>query len=173
MVAYGEHQALAKRLIEQSCIKQRIAPGQLTLHADRGSSMKSKVVAQLMADLGVTKTHSRPHVSNDNPYSESQFKTLKYSPAFPDRFGSIEDSRSFCQDFFPWYNQEHRHLGIGLMTPEQVHYHLANQLTENRAAVLKAAFERNPRRFKGKLPLPPVLPKAVWINRPSNDDMRV
>jgi putative transposase len=173
MVAYREHQALAKRLIEQSCIKQGIAPGQLTVHADRGSSMKSKVVAQLMADLGVAKTHSRPHVSNDNPYSESQFKTLKYSPAFPDRFGSIEDSRSFCQDFFPWYNQEHRHSGIGLMTPEQVHYHLANLLTENRSAVLKAAFERNPRRFKGKLPKPPELPKAVWINRPSSDDMRV
>jgi putative transposase len=173
MVAYGEHQALAKRLIEQSCIKQRIAPGQLTLHADRGSSMKSKVVAQLMADLGVTKTHSRPHVSNDNPYSESQFKTLKYCPAFPDRFGSIEDSRSFCQNFFPWYNQEHRHSGIGLMTPEYVHYNLANQLTENRSAVLKAAFEKNPRRFKGKLPQPPELPKAVWINRPSSDGMRV
>jgi putative transposase len=173
MVAYREQKALAKRLIEQTCIKQEIAPGQLTIHADRGSSMKSKVVAQLMADLGVTKTHSRPHVSNDNPYSEAQFKTLKYCPAFPDRFGSIEDARSFCQDFFTWYNKEHRHSGIGLMTPEQVHYGLANQLTKHRSTVLKAAFERNPQRFKGKLPQPPEPPKAVWINRPSSDAVGV
>jgi putative transposase len=104
MVAHREQKALAKRLIEESCRKQLIVPGQLTVHADRGSSMKSKVVAQMLADLGVTKTHSRPHVSNDNPYSEAQFKTLKYCPQFPERFGSIQDSRSFCQDFFPWYN---------------------------------------------------------------------
>ena len=129
--------------------------------------MKSKVVAQLMADLGITKTHSRPHVSNDNPYSEAQFKTLKYCPAFPDRFGSIEDARVFCQDFFSWYNREHRHSGIGLMTPEQVHYGLAEQLTEYRSKVLEAAFDRNPRRFKGKLPQPPEIPRAVWINKPS------
>ena len=115
----------------------------MTIHADRGSSMKSKVVAQLMADLGVTKTHSRPHVSNDNPYSEAQFKTLKYCPAFPDRFGSIQDARVFCQDFFSWYNREHRHSGIGLMPPEQVHYGLAEQLTEYRCNVLKAAFARS------------------------------
>jgi putative transposase len=169
MVAYGEQKALAKRLIEQSCIKQRIAPGQLTIHADRGSSMKSKVVAQLMADLGVTKTHSRPHVSNDNPYSEAQFKTLKYCPAFPERFGSIQDARVFCQDFFRWYNQEHRHSGIGLMTPEQIHYGLAEQLTEYRSMVLKTAFDKNSQRFKGKLPLPPEIPKAVWINKPSRE----
>jgi putative transposase len=173
MIAHREQKALAKRLIEQSCIKQDIAPGQLSIHADRGSSMKSKVVAQLMADLGVTKTHSRPHVSNDNPYSESQFKTLKYCPAFPARFGSIQDSRSFCQDFFTWYNKEHRHSGIGLMTPEHVHYGLANQLTEHRSAVLRAAFESNPQRFKGKLPQPPELPQAVWINRPASDDALV
>jgi putative transposase len=173
MVAHTEQKALAKRLIEQSCISQRIPPGQLTVHADRGSSMKSKVVAQLMADLGITKTHSRPHVSNDNPYSESQFKTLKYCPAFPDRFGSIQDARSFCQDFFPWYNKEHRHCGIGLMAPEHVHYGLADQLTEYRLTVLRAAFEKNPRRFKGKLPQPPELPKAAWINRPSSDQVGV
>ena len=173
MVAHREQQSLAKRLIEQSFMKQNIVPGQLTIHADRGSSMKSKVVAQLMADLGVTKTHSRPHVSNDNPYSESQFKTLKYRPAFPDRFGSIQDSRSFCQEFFHWYNKEHRHSGIGLMTPENVHYGLAKRLKEQRSTVLLAAFERNPHRFKGKIPQPPELPEAAWINKPSSNDVVV
>jgi len=166
MVAHCEQQALAKHLIEQSCIKQAIISGQLTIHADRGASMKSKVVAQLLADLGVTKTHSRPHVSNDNPYSESQFKTLKYYPAFPDRFGSIQDCRFFCQDFFRWYNKEHRHSGIGLMTPESVHYGLAEPLNEHRKKVLRAAFRKNPNRFKGKIPQPPNLPKAAWINPP-------
>ena len=173
MVAHTEQKALAKRLIEQSCINQNIAPGQLTIHADRGSSMKSKVVAQLMADLGVTKTHSRPHVSNDNPYSESQFKTLKYCPAFPDRFGSIQDARSFCQGFFTWYNKEHCHSGIGLMTPESVHYGLAEGIFTTRSTVLAEAYEKHPNRFKGKLPQPPELPKAVWINRPSSDGMGV
>ena len=122
MVAMRESAELAKRLIEASCIKQNIAPGQLTLHADRGTSMSSKPVAFLLADLGVTKTHSRPHVSNDNPYSESQFRTLKYRPEFPDRFGCIQDSRAFCQGFFRWYNEEHRHSGVGLLTPAMVHY---------------------------------------------------
>jgi putative transposase len=173
MVAHCEQQALATHLIEQSCTKQAIVPGQLTIHADRGASMKSKVVAQLLADLGVTKTHSRPHVSNDNPYSESQFKTLKYYPAFPDRFGSIQDSRSFCQDFFRWYNKEHRHSGIGLMTPESVHYGLAEPLYEHRKTVLRAAFKKNPNRFKGKIPQPPKLPKAAWINPPSSATIRV
>ena len=167
MVAHREQKALAKRLIEQSCLKQQIEPGQLTLHADRGSSMKSKVVAQLLADLGVTKTHSRPHVSNDNPYSESQFRTLKYCPQFPQRFGSIEDSRAFCQDFFSWYNKEHRHSGIALMTPEKVHYGLADQISCYRASVLASAFEKYPNRFKNKIPVPDTLPKAVWINPPS------
>jgi putative transposase len=128
MVAHREQQALAKRLISQSCQKQRIKADELTLHADRGSSMTSKLVAQLLADLGVTKTHSRPHVSNDNPFSEAQFKTLKYCPKFPQRFGCIEDSRAFCQDFFGWYNKEHRHSGIALMTLEQVHYGLAEEV---------------------------------------------
>jgi putative transposase len=173
MVAHCEQQALATHLIEQSCIKQAIVPGQLTIHADRGASMKSKVVAQLLADLGVTKTHSRPHMSNDNPYSESQFKTLKYYPAFPDRFGSIQDSRSFCQDFFRWHNKEHRHSGIGLMTPESVHYGLVEPLYEHRKTVLRAAFEKNPNRFKGKVPQPPKLPKAAWINPPSSVAMGV
>jgi len=173
MVAHREQDALAKRLIEQSCIKQGIEPGQLTVHADRGSSMKSKVVAHLLADLGITKTHSRPHVSNDNPYSESQFKTLKYCPAFPARFGSIQDARAFCQPFFNWYNKEHRHSGIALMTPEQVHYGLNKQVFDFRLKVLLKAFRRNPMRFKGKVPKPYDLPEAVWINRPSTDEIRV
>ena len=122
MVAPRETAELAKRLIADTCQKQGIIAGTLTIHADRGTSMTSKPVALLMADLGVTKTHSRPHVSDDNPYSESQFKTLKYRPEFPERFGSIEDSRAFGQTFFPWYNQEHHHSGIALLTPEMLHY---------------------------------------------------
>ena len=173
MVAHREQKSLAKRLIEETYIKQNIGPDQLTIHADRGSSMKSKVVAQLMADLGITKTHSRPHVSNDNPYSESQFKTLKYCPAFPDRFGCIQDSRSFCRNFFPWYNKEHRHSGIGLMTPESIHYGLAERLNEKRSIVLRAAFQKNPQRFKGKIPQPPEIPTAVWINKPESENIRV
>ncbi len=148
-------------------------PGQLTVHADRGPSMKSKVVAQLLADLGVTKTHGRPHVSNDNPYSESQFKTLKYRPKFPDRFGSIQDTSAFCQPFFNWYNKEHRHSGIALMTPEQVHYGQGKKVFEFRSQVLSKAFRKNPIRFKGKMPKPCELPKAVWINRPPTDEIRV
>ena len=132
MIAHHESSALAKRLIAETCEKQNVQPGQLTIHADRGSSMKSKPVALLLADLGVTKTHSRPYVSDDNPYSESQFKTLKYRPGFPDRFGSIQDARSFCREFFPWYNREHRHSGIGLMTPEMVHYGKAEQVSSQR-----------------------------------------
>jgi len=171
MVAHREQKALAKRLIEQSFLKQGIEPGQLTLHADRGSSMKSKAVALLLSDLGVTKTHSRPHVSNDNPYSESQFRTLKYCPQFPQRFGSIQDSRSFCQDFFSWYNKEHRHSGIALMTPENVHYGFAEQITRHRASVLASAFSQHPNRFKNKIPVPDILPKAVWINPPSTQNI--
>ncbi len=166
MVAHREQKSLAKRLIADSCSKQNIQPEQLTLHADRGASMKSKDVAFLLADLGVTKTHSRPHVSNDNPYSESAFKTLKYCPKFPDRFGSIQDARSFCRDFFNWYNKEHRHSGIALMTPEQVHYGLSDQIRSSRQATLDAAFQKHSHRFKGKRPEPHKLPEAVWINKP-------
>jgi putative transposase len=170
MVAHREQTALAKRLMQQSCIKQNIEPGQLTIHADRGSSMKSKGVAELLVDMGVIKTHSRPHVSNDNPYSEAHFKTLKYCPQFPDRFGCIQDARAFCKDFFTWYNQEHRHTGIGLVTPEQVHYGMANQIYESRTEVLQSAFERSPLRFKGKMPKPPKLPQAAWINKPKEEN---
>lgn len=173
MVAHREQDALAKRLIEHSCIKQNIQAGQLTIHADRGSSMHSKTVAYLLADLGVTKTHSRPHVSNDNPYSESQFKTLKYCPEFPDRFGSIQDARTFCHPFFHWYNKEHRHSGIALMTPEQVHYGMAKKVFELRSQVLSAAFDNHPLRFKGTIPKPFTLPEATWINKPSADQIGV
>jgi len=131
--------------------------------------MKSKGVAHLLVDLGVTKTHSRPHVSNDNPYSEAQFKTLKYCPQFPNHFGCIEDARVFCQDFFGYYNKEHRHSGIGLITPEQLHYGLAQDVYDQRCIILKNAFGKNPERFKGKIPLPPALPEAAWINKPKQE----
>jgi putative transposase len=169
MVAHRESAALAERLIRDTCTKQGIFPGQLKIHADRGSSMTSKVVAHLLADLGVTKTHSRPHVSNDNPYSESQFKTLKYRPDFPARFGSIEDARAFCQGFFRWYNQEHHHSGIGMLTPEMVHYGLAQEVMDARRQVLMAAYAAHPERFVRKPPQPPILPGAAWINPPERE----
>ena len=140
MVAHRESAALAKRLIQETCEKQHIQQKQLILHADRGSSMRSKAVAHLLADLGVTKTHSRPHVSNDNPFSESQFKTLKYNQGFPERFGSIQHARAFCRNFFAWYNSVHKHSGIALMTPEQVHYGLADDIFQKRTmAAIPAA----------------------------------
>jgi putative transposase len=166
MVAHRESASLAKRLLEDTCEKQGIVDGQLTVHADRGTSMRSKTVAFLLADLGVTKTHSRPHVSNDNPYSESQFKTLKYRPEFPARFGSIQDSRGFCQSFFPWYNTEHHHSGIGWMTPEDVHYGRAAAIFEARQRVLADAYANHPERFVRKPPTPPPIPSAAWINPP-------
>jgi putative transposase len=166
MVAPAESAALAEKLIKETCIKQQIGRDQLTIHADRGSSMKSKPVAFLLADMGITKTHSRPYTSDDNPYSESQFKTLKYRPDFPERFGCIEDSRSHCQDFFPWYNKEHRHSGIGLLTPEAMHYGLAKDVRKAREEVLRIAYEAHPERFVRKVPAPPVVPEAAWINKP-------
>jgi len=166
MVAYRESAHLAKRLIEQTVERQQIEPGKLTLHADRGSSMTSKPVAFLLAELGVTKTHSRPHVSNDDPYSESQFKTLKYRPEFPERFGSYQDARGFCGEFFPWYNHEHHHSGLGFLTPSEVHFGQATKRQERRALVLRSAFEKNPERFVRGLPTPPALPEQVWINKP-------
>ena len=169
MVAHREQDALARRLIEETCLKQRIQPGQLTIHADRGSSMTSRTVAHLLSDLGITKTHSRPHVSDDNPYSESQFKTMKYCPAFPGRFGSIQDSHPFCQGFFPWYNKEHCHSGIGLMPPESLHHGLAEDIIKARSTVLAEAYEKHPSRFKGRMPNLPALPQAVWINKPIFD----
>jgi putative transposase len=166
MLAHGESAALAKRLIDETRSKQGIVPGQLTLHADRGSSMKSHGVALLLASLGITKTHSRPHVSNDNPYSEAQFKTLKYRPAFPGRFGSIQDARAHCHVFFPWYNTEHHHVGLGLLTPADVHHGLAEQRVAARATVLATAYAAHPERFSAGPPAPAAMPTEVWINPP-------
>jgi putative transposase len=169
LLAEQESARLAEQLIAASCDRQGIAPGQLTVHSDRGPAMTSKPVALLLADLGVTKSHSRPHVSNDNPFSESQFKTMKYRPEFPDRFGSLEHGRSHCGDFFPWYNTEHHHVGLGLFTPHDVHYGLAEAKREQRARVLAEAFARNPERFPNGRPQPKAVPSAVWINPPVND----
>jgi putative transposase len=169
MLAARESAELAEQLIADTLQKQNIAPNTLTLHADRGTSMRSKPVAALLVDLDVARTHSRPHVSDDNPYSEAQFKTLKYRPDFPGRFGSIEDARAHCQQFFSWYNTVHRHSGIGFMTPESVHYGRATALTAQRTVTLDAAFAANPSRFKGVTPKPPVLPTAAWINPPKKD----
>jgi putative transposase len=166
MVANGESAELARRLIADTCAKQKIEPGKLNIHADRGSSMTSKPVAFLMADLGVTKTHSRPHVSDDNPYSESHFRTLKYRPGFPERFGSLPDARGFSQEFFAWYNEEHRHSGLGLLSPAVVHYGLAPAAIEQRRAVLDAAYAAHPERFVRKPPQPLPAPTEVWINKP-------
>jgi putative transposase len=149
--------------------KQGITPDQLTLHADRGTSMTSKTVAFLLADLGVTKTHSRPQVSNDNPFSESQFKTMKYQPTFPDRFACLADARAFCHTFFDWYNHEHRHTGIGLMPPAAIHYGLAGEMYEQRQMVLNQAYQAHPERFVRQQPQPPALPDAVWINPPGKE----
>jgi putative transposase len=170
LVATRESAVLAERLIAATVEKEGIVPGQLTIHADRGTSMRSKPVALLLADLGVERTHSRPHVSNDNPFSEAQFRTLKYRPAFPVRFGSLEDARAFCAEFFPWYNTEHRHSGIGLLTPAVVHAGLADQVTAARAVTLSRAYEAHPERFVRQPPRPPAVPTAVWINPPARKE---
>jgi len=167
LIAERESAILAEQLIAETCTKQGITPDQLTLHADRGSSMTSKTVALLLADLGVTKTHSRPHVSNDNPYSESQFKTMKYRPDYPDRFGSIQDARAWARVFFRWYNHEHHHTGLGLMTPLTVHYGQAQHVIKQRQEVLQVAYATHPERFVRGIPKPPSLPTEVWINKPS------
>jgi putative transposase len=166
MLALQESARLAKLLIAETCTKQEIVAGQLTVHADRGTSMRSQGVAVLLGSLGITKTHSRPHVSNDNPYSEAQFKTLKYCPEFPDRFGSYEDALGFCHAFFRHYNHEHRHSGIGLMTPHAVHHGLAPQIVAARQDTLLAAYARHPERFVHQPPQPPRLPEKAWINPP-------
>jgi putative transposase len=166
MVAHRESAALAEKFIRETWARQGIGRNQLTIHADRGPAMTSKPVAFLLADLGITKTHARPHVSNDNPYSEAQFKTLKYRPAFPERFGSIQDARAHCHVFFPWYNAEHHHVGLGLLTPADVHHGLAEQRVAARATVLATAYAAHPERFPGGLPRPPAHPTEVWINPP-------
>jgi len=168
-VQHRENGQLAKALIEQATEQQHITPEILTLHADRGGPQRAKPVAFLLADLGITKTHSRPYTSSDNPYSEAHFKTLKYRPEFPERFDDIEHARGHCRVFFDWYNHQHRHSGIGLMTPAAVHYGQAPELHAARARVLDAAYERHPERFVRKPPVPPKLPIAAWINKPDNE----
>ncbi|MET3135627.1 putative transposase [Oxalobacteraceae bacterium GrIS 1.11] len=176
MIADCESDALAEALIGHTCDKEGIAAGQLTLHADRGAAMRSKLVADLLVDLGVVKSHSRPYTSDDNPYSEAQFKTMKYRPNFPERFASLADARAFCQTFFAWYNYEHRHSGIGYMTPAAMHTGVAPVIYEQRDLVLQNAFSQHPNRFKNCRPQPPVLPTEAGINMPkpaSKEDEKV
>ena len=173
MLAHCESADLASRLIRQTIENQGVSEDQLIIHSDRGPSMASHNVAQLLASLGVTKSHSRPHVSNDNPFSESQFKTMKYRPEFPDRFGGYEDAISFCRSFFKWYNDEHYHTGIGLLTPATLHYGEAPRVIDAREQVLKSAYAKHPERFVRGCPKPQAIPSAVWINPPqfnANDD---
>ena len=170
MLAPRETAELAKLFLAETCAKQNIQPNTLGIHADLGAPMRGKPVALLLADLGVTKTHSRPYTSNDNPYSESHFRTMKYRPEFPDRFGCIQDASSFCQTFFPWYNDEHRHSGIGMMTPAVVHHGLAVAVRESRQLALDAAYLAHPERFVRGAPSQPPLPKEVWINKPLSSD---
>jgi putative transposase len=169
MLAHAENAKLAEALLADTVAKQNIEHGQLSIHADRGSPMIAKPVAFLLADLGVTKSHSRPHCSNDNPFSESQFRTLKYRPEFPERFGCYQDAHAFCSRFFGWYNHEHRHSGIGFHIPADVHYGRAELIRAQRAEVLDAAYAAHPERFVRKPPEPPALPNAVWINEPKED----
>jgi putative transposase len=170
MVAAREDEFLAERLIADTLAKQNITAGQLTIHADRGSSMTSRTVAQLLSDLGVDRSHSRPRISNDNPFSEAQFKTLKYRPDFPDRFTSIQEARAHVKEFFRWYNTEHRHSGVAWHTPHDVHYGLTEVVRATRADTLTAAYARHPQRFVGKPPQPPLIPTTVWINEPPTED---
>jgi putative transposase len=167
LIAERESAALAEALIAATCVRQGIEPGQLTIHADRGSSMTSKPVALLMADLGVTKTHSRPHVSNDNPFSEAQFKTLKYRPDYPERFGCQTDARTWATEFLRLYKHEHHHSALGLLTPADVHFGRTQTILDQRQAVLQAAYLKNPERFVKGPSLPAQLPSAVWINPPT------
>jgi putative transposase len=167
-----ESSELAKELMGEAIAREGVDPNQLTIHADNGASMASHGVAEFLANLGVQKTHSRPHTSNDNPFSEAQFKTLKYRGDFPERFGSIEEARTFFAKFFTWYQYEHHHLGLGLMTPADVHEGYAEVITERRAEVLREAYETHPERFVRKVPTPPTLKTEVWINRPNDEEMK-
>ncbi len=171
MVTRRESAALATELIQQSCRNQEVDPQQLTIHSDRGGPMIAKSLALLLSDLGVTKSHARPHVPNDNPYSEAQYKTMKYRPDYPDRFGCPEDVRGWARRFFSWYNFEHHHTGLGLMTPATVHYGHAPKVHAHRQRVLTAAYAAHPERFVRGLPTPPDLPDAVWINKPKTEDL--
>lgn len=166
MIADCESDALAETLIGHTCDNEGIARDQLTLHADRGAAMRSKLVADLLVDLGVAKSHSRPYTSDDNPYSEAQFKTMKYRPDFPERFDSLAQARAYCKTFFAWYNYDHRHSGIGYMTPAAMHTGVAAIIHEQRTHVLQNAFEKHPNRFKHRRPKPPIMPNEAGINMP-------
>jgi putative transposase len=165
MVADRECGELAGDFLKRTYHKHKVLPGQLSVHADRGAPMKSKTVKQLLSDLGVVPSHSRPRVSNDNPFSEAGFKTLKYSPDFPARFDSFEEAEAFCRQYFAWYNDKRYHTGIALLTPAQVHYGEAEAVLARRQATLDAAFAAHPERFGNRRPQAPMLPKTVWINR--------
>ena len=169
MVADRENSALAQRLIEETCLKHGVKPHVLTLHSDRGAPMTSQGTAQLLARLGVNRSLGRPRVSDDNPYSEAQFKTLKYHPDFPSRFPNQDAATDYCRSFFPWYNTEHRHAGIAMLTPETVHYGREQAVIEQRQRTLSAAWESSPERFVGGQPMHTPLPQAVWINKPNNE----
>jgi putative transposase len=173
MIAEAESEDLASQFLEETVTKHGVDKGQLTIHSDRGAIQTAKTVAVLLADLGVTKSHSRPKISNDNPYSESQYKTIKYRPGYPDRFDSIHHARQWVADFFDWYHHQHRHSGIGMHTPYDVHYGLADQLREMRADVLATAYQRHPERFVRKHPEPPKIPRQVWINRPPTEEQEI
>jgi len=166
LVAEREDASLAEILIADACTRERIVPQQLTVHADRGAPMTSKLVAELLLDLGVTRSHSRPSVSNDNPYSEAQFKTLKYGPSYPERFGSLEEAQTWVSSFIRWYNTEHRHSALGLLPPVLIHHGQAAAVSAARQQTLDAAYARHPERFVGGRPVPPLAPEAVWINPP-------
>lgn len=166
MVSFKENAVLAKELIQETILRQEIVPGTLTIHADRGSPMKSKTVAQLLIDLGVEKTHGRPHVSNDNPYSESAFKTIKYHSTFPQRFGCIEDARKYCKEFYDWYNYKHHHSGIAMLTPFDVHWRNADKILNDRQRTLDIAYNKHPERFTKGRPKTQQLEREVWINKP-------
>jgi putative transposase len=165
-IAEKENALLAEALIQETLLREEIVPGTLTLHADRGSAMTSHTVAELLVDLGVLKSHSRPHTSNDNPFSESHFKTMKFRPEVPERFGSVEDARATFRALFAWYNNEHRHSGIAMLTPAMVHSGIGSQVLAARATVLAAAYAAHPQRFVNQAPVPEVLPNQVWINPP-------
>ena len=168
MLAHRESGELAAELLEQSILKQGVEPVEITVHADRGSAPTSKTLKQMMIDLGIKRSHSRPRVSNDNPFSESNFHTLKSRPDYPARFGSYEDARSFCRRTFDWYNHEHHHSGLAMLTPAQVHYGRAEEVLAQRQRVLDAAYEAHPERFVNGPPKVPSLPQAVWINPPED-----
>jgi len=173
MVADREDASLAEVLIADACTREGIAPQQLTVHADRGAPMTSKLVAELLLDLGVTRSHSRPSVSNDNPYSEAQFKTMKYGPSYPERFGSLAEAQAWVSSFIRWYNTEHRHSALGMLPPMVVHHGQAAAVSNARQLTLDAAYARHPERFVGGRPVPPLVPDAVWINPPGSQQQRM